>query len=418
MDLTRAKRLLDVAEMTPVLAELPVFSGKSLSEVELLVSWVKPGRHFNAHYRVSTQADGDDSGQFAVSAFVVEPARGRRTVAKAGEHSCASGGGDSRCRRCTNTFVEPDLLLQQFPWDYRLPSLRRCLEPRRVNRAWGGGRELKGCRVIAYRPGMRCQIAYNGVDGSMVYGKVAVEKRGRGYTYQTQCDLYEAIQSAGVNLRIPRPLAYLEDLELALVEAGEGVSMGDLIDDGADCRQAMLTVAGAAAELHDIDTSITERTYTVANELDLLETWTSLCSQIFPHLRADLTAAHDCLRKAAPPVIAPGAVLHRDFYDKQILLGQGPPTLLDMDTACVGDAELDIGNFCAHLLLRGVQEGDPERYRRWHDDFVGAYPRGLDASRLMWYQRASLLRLACYYALRPRWLHIAPALISASVDES
>jgi len=391
--------------MAGVLADLPWLAGESLTGVEFLVSWVKPGRHFNVHYRLSTESSSGELHESLVSAFVVERSRGLRALAKNGEHS---------------VFIEPDLLLQRFPWDYRLPTLRRCLKPRAVRRAWGRNakrHEIRDCRVIAYRPGMRCQIAYVGGDGSRVYGKVAVEKRGAGYTYRTQRDLCAVIDSAGVELRIPRPLAYLEDLELTLIEAGEGVSIGDLIDDGVDCREGMARVASAAAELHNIDTSITERSFTVANELELLETWTALSAQLFPHLREDLTVARDHLTETAPPVIAPGAVLHRDFYDKQILLGDGPPTLLDMDTACVGDAELDIGNFCAHLSLRGVQENAPERYRGWCDDFLGAYSRCLDTSRLMWYQRATLLRLACYYALRPQWLHISPALISASLDE-
>jgi len=62
--------------------------------------------------------------------------------------------------------------------------------------------------------------------------------------------------------------------------------------------------------------------------------------------RANSLASRISVQLAAPKRLA---LLHGDFYAKQILLSQGTPTILDFDRMCLGDPAADFGTFLAHL---------------------------------------------------------------------
>ncbi|TFH98001.1 phosphotransferase [Micrococcus lylae] len=104
---------------------------------------------------------------------------------------------------------------------------------------------------------------------------------------------------------------------------------------------------------------------------------------------------------------------HRDLHDKQLLwdpeLGPG---LLDVDTACLGDPALDLGNLRAHALWRQRQgvwsAARADVVRRTVDELASA--EGLPAPRIGLYEHATLLRLRCVYALRPRYAQAAADL--------
>lgn len=104
---------------------------------------------------------------------------------------------------------------------------------------------------------------------------------------------------------------------------------------------------------------------------------------------------------------------HRDLHDKQLLwdpeLGAG---LLDVDTACLGDPALDLGNLRAHALWRRRQgvwsPVQSDLVRRTVDTLAAA--ESVPARRVDLYEQATLLRLRCVYALRPRYARAAAVL--------
>lgn len=96
---------------------------------------------------------------------------------------------------------------------------------------------------------------------------------------------------------------------------------------------------------------------------------------------------------------------HRDLHDKQLLWHDGRLALLDFDTACRAEPEVDLANLAVHARLRGAQG-------RWS----GAASRTVlaavahvagaaaaDAARMSLAERATLARLAAVYAFRPTW---------------
>jgi len=158
-----------------------------------------------------------------------------------------------------------------------------------------------------------------------------------------------------------------------------------------------------------------EKPRTRADELLLLQPWVDLARTLFPSLGDGASRLLDELAATGGSAYedAPPALLHRDFYDKQVLAAPEGLTLLDLDTATPGDAALDVGNFLAHVRLRQLQT--PQHARSLAaagNAFLEAYgaDRGLQA-RVSWWRAAATLRLAALYSLRPRWRALPTRLL-------
>jgi hypothetical protein len=411
MNAATALAMLDAETMRDAIASLPACADVAAGSGELAALWVKPGRYFNAHYRFL----GGDGREIRASSFLVDAQRAARILESGRAHTCATRG-DLACPACTTARVGEDLIVQAFPWDYRLPTLERCLDAKRVRRATEGLPKIDAAVARAYRPGMRCQIEYGAAEHRGMFGKVAVEQRGEGYSFLTHRTLAAALASSTRSIRVPAALAYVESLRLTLVEGVDGTSVHDLVDAGARPIAAVVAAAVALAAIHALESVVEDRHYGVDQEQELVGQWVGLCRELFPDLAA---ALDECLRVLAETRVAPAppaATVHRDFYDKQVLCLDGAaPAVIDLDTAARGDREIDVANFCAHLRFRALQHGREPLYGELEDAFLGAYPETLDRRRLEWYRRATLVRLACNYALRPRWRHVAPRALALAL---
>lgn len=104
---------------------------------------------------------------------------------------------------------------------------------------------------------------------------------------------------------------------------------------------------------------------------------------------------------------------HRDLHDKQLLWSPNlGPGLLDVDTACLADPALDLGNLRAHALLRRMQglwtPAQAESVQFCVDDTAERVR--LPRESVAVYERAALLRLGLVYAVRPQYADIAAQL--------
>ena len=104
-------------------------------------------------------------------------------------------------------------------------------------------------------------------------------------------------------------------------------------------------------------------------------------------------------------------ITHRDLHDGQLLWDGTDLSLLDLDTAAMAEAALDLGNLWAHADLMAVRGRlGPEahcRVRGLLDDLARALP--VTAQRLETYYRSSALRLVFVHAFRPsshQWLPV------------
>ncbi len=111
------------------------------------------------------------------------------------------------------------------------------------------------------------------------------------------------------------------------------------------------------------------------------------------------------------------SLIHRDFYDKQVVLREQASagtavTLLDFDTLALGESALDVANMLGHIELRqlqGMYSGSVALQAM--RAFVDGYGTdGIDLERVRVYLDTTRLRLGILYAFWPRWDALAAQL--------
>jgi len=414
--------LLDAGAMRGVLERIPlVASGTAqLRDVALERLWVKPGRHFHASYRIQLDTEGGRVETLAQAGLLrdrTHEAEVRGAPPDVPRAALRAGGPACWEPRLSTALVEwPPVLVQLFPWDYRLPTLPLAFDLGRLETELAPLR-LRSCDVAGYWPGVRCQIRYRlGGPGGTLYGKV-VPRGASGALGRSLAAIEEKVGD-GTLLVTPRRHAELPELNLLLTEPVEGRAFTDLLRDG-DGAEAIPRVAAALALFHSLPLTGIEGQFLPDDDLAVVGPWVTLVSTVFPALAAGLEEALARLRCRVPAgEAAAGSVVHRDFYDRQVLVGPSRIAFLDLDTVARGHAEIDVANFCAHLVLRSLQwHSRADAFAPLRDEFVGRY-RGLrpgtDANLLSWYLASALLRLACVYSLRPWWHTLSLPLAEAS----
>lgn len=409
--------LLDADAMRRLIGAIPLFADGTagVSALSLDRLWVKPGRHFHASYRVTLATETGPLETKATASLRRSTGEATTPVHRAPRGSRLVAATRWDFERSTVVVESPPLLLQLFPWDLRLPTLPIALDPRRVGEALAPER-LRSCTVVGYWPGIRCQLRYERADEpGVLYGKVFPDGAG-GAAGRVQQAIARCSESAA--FRTPRPRAYLPELNLLLTEPVEGELLLDLLR-AAPTSELMGRVANALAAFHALRVPEADRRFGPADDLAIVRGWVPLIGGIFPRLASPLGSALAELERTVPPdAVAVPALVHRDFYDKQVLVGTSTLGFLDLDTACQGDGEIDVGNFCAHLVLRALQAGTSiESAERLGEILVTSYRvarPAADPRRIAWYRASALLRLACVYALRPWWHELVPTLIDES----
>src|SRR5262249_37591702 len=232
--------------------------------------WVKPGRHFHASYRVALRTDAGIVDTRA-AACVLRDARTASAAYRAALEAPAPSGTASNIATweaglSATLLSAPPMLLQLFPWDYRLPTLALALDARRVGRELNPT-VLSSCEIVGYWPGMRCHLRY-GVDAGdgLPYGKVfpvgAGDAPGRSH------DAIARSLGAGASLATPRVRAYLPALNLLITEPIGGVSLNELLRRGED-GDAVPRVAEALAAFHELPAVELERHFGSPDRLAL-----------------------------------------------------------------------------------------------------------------------------------------------------
>src|SRR5262249_31605316 len=306
--------LLDADAMHRLLGAIPLLAegDARLTAMSLDRLWVKPGRHFHASYRVALVTEAGPCETHACAGL----RRSERELSPL-RQTPPPGPASWDLERATVRMKSPPLTLALFPWDARLPTLPLALDPQRVAAALGGVR-LGGCAVAGYWPGIRCQLRYDLEDApGIVYGKVFPEGAGHAIAVAQTAVTRDA---ASTPFAIPRVRAYLPRLNLLLTEPVEGEPLLDLLPDA---TPALLErVATALPGFPALPTAEVERRFGPAEDLAIVHSWVDLIGTLFPRLVAPLAAALAAVHRRVPPdAIAPPALVHRDFYDKQVLVG-------------------------------------------------------------------------------------------------
>ena len=192
-----------------------------------------------------------------------------------------------------------------------------------------------------------------------------------------------------------------------------GVGLHELFDDHERLIPAARATGEALRWLHD-RAPRPETTHDAQAEIGVLQKWISRVDAFSPKPCRDLHDAAAKVFKALDTDSSPLTMIHRDFYDKQIMIdSDGQVGILDFDTAAVGEPALDVANVLVHMELRVLQERCSLSTATQATDALleGYGPPSEVLTRLPAYRDASRLRLACVYAFRPRWTYLATELI-------
>lgn len=263
--------------------------------------------------------------------------------------------------------------------------------------------------LVVHRPERRAVVRLD--DGAEPrFAKVVVPGRAAELAGQLA-----ALQlSVGGRLRIP--LLRELDLERGVVvmSALPGRPLYALLDE--PCLPALFAAGGAALRmLHESPAPEDTAAHTAADEQAVVAHWLERVGEFAPVTQPALAAHRHCVSAPLAAETTPPVLLHRDFYDKQVIAaGDGSVGLLDFDTLATGEAALDLANALVHLELRGIQRQWPASHaRRAAAGLLSGYgPDSATMRRLPAYADAARLRLACVYTLRPREAATVPALLN------
>ncbi|MFZ3583780.1 phosphotransferase [Loktanella sp. DJP18] len=245
-----------------------------------------------------------------------------------------------------------------------------------VDAAFGGvGRAKLTATLLRHKPGRRALIRYSADSPPRVrLGKL----RAKGPDRRTPA-LHNALRAAGLDGRAPHhvgvPQAFggLDAPPVWLQAQVDGPTMTEALLDGAGPGVAQR--AGAALALLHVTPVATDRTWTMTDEMAVLDKGLRVAVQDVPAEAATIARISAAAHRVAA-ALPSGSVtgIHRDFYPDQILLGDPVTWVLDLDLYASGDPAVDLGNMLAHLTELGLRtEKDPDRFAAHKRAFVTGY---------------------------------------------
>ncbi|MCI0330424.1 MAG: phosphotransferase [candidate division Zixibacteria bacterium] len=325
------------------------------------------------------------------------------------------------------------LVVPVFPFDPKIKTLAQffdpapgpgLLQPLTQTLGLNGTAQVVKVDVLGYRLERRgilnISVSEHGRTLSLVAKLVRSEKAAGLFEQLRTLEENGFGASSKENIRVPHPVTATSEGVLWL-EAIADSSLHDLIETERfipGCRSAGLALQKLhSAKLQNLSL------YTIEEALSELKDLAFETARIYPALQENVHEVWKKLESSRPAMEEKEfAPLHRDFYDKQLLAGSNRTTLLDTDALSRGDPAQDVGNFLAHLILRGKQHSLPEKIvGQARTNFLEAYHPSKSPmtgknfqKRTTWWEAASLLRLACLYSLRPRWKKLAIPLLEQS----
>jgi hypothetical protein len=305
---------------------------------------------------------------------------------------------------------ELHLLVQVFPYDYRLPALAELMQgqPPAVAAALAAEMQSGDWRLepweaetLRYRVDMRAMVrldvrareAESGRETRRrVYAKIYRDAEQGERAYEVQRALWQRTSADDVGFVVARPLAYLDQLRTMLLDEINGVRFLDVLRSQDAAPPGVRRVARAAAGLHQLklDASLTARERPPRDELSRLEATTKRLHAAVPDLDQTVAAVSGAI--AANLGDGPSALTHFDLKPDHFLLNDDHVGLLDFDKLVVADPMVDVAGLLTHLgKERGQSQRRHERTEAITRAFVEEYFSHVPAA---WYDR-----LPAFYAL-------------------
>lgn len=281
---------------------------------------------------------------------------------------------------------------------------RRALGLLRATSAAAGWRveRIRSIDIVSQRPGRRMTLRYvvdaqHGTDAPgryTLFGKAYSGRRG-----ERVHGLLDAIQDQlPWNLRLPRVIGYYAKRRFLLLAEVSGIPLPEMLARR-DASLHLMGFGSALASFHRLDLAVVSAHHDATAEERVLSRAAGVveATPFSSQLKARFAQAHHAtceLLESTPPDRQ--FLLHRDLHPAQVMVDENFFALVDLDDAARGEAELDVGNFAAHLLLRELQVmGSADTGALQVETFSRAYrlSNPLNDERLRAYTAATLLRL-------------------------
>ncbi len=304
------------------------------------------------------------------------------------------------------SLIEPLVLFCRFPEDLKLRALSQLgnVERRRamLARVLPERHDLHPLApiTVSYKPERR-YVARLGPEREEHVALKFFRRRNFDRSHH-----HAGIVNAGRALALPRWIGSSERDRIAAMPWIEGPMLRDLTRRSEPDLSAVSSTALGLAELHTQTAAL--ETSDIEQDVAQLHTAAELLGFLLPE-QAERTAELASRLSSRIRAMPRGdALIHGDFYAKQIVLNRGRVYLLDLDTLSRGDPLVDVGLFLAHLERDVVLHAmDAEAARAVGEVFCERYQReaqhSLDGAAV--HTAASLLRLASYpFRIRdPQW---------------
>jgi glycosyltransferase involved in cell wall biosynthesis/aminoglycoside phosphotransferase (APT) family kinase protein len=248
-------------------------------------------------------------------------------------------------------------LVELFPADWELPALRPLYEPASALDLMleAGVPVSPGDRlsteVLTYRAHEACVIVYEGLNGFEAVAKTTSESRKAEHVHGVAQMLGRQLDGAYVGT----PATYRPKSEryALFMDRAPGLSLhAALAAAGSESarRDALRLTAKSLAALHDvaIEARLKEKR-TLPQGLDHARERAARLQFAAPALGRKAEALLDAVARFVPEAAVDLTFLHGDFKGTQVLIDGGKLSVIDLDSSCVGDPAVDVGNMMADL---------------------------------------------------------------------
>jgi hypothetical protein len=330
---------------------------------------------------------------------------------------------------------ELEMLVQVFPYDRRLPTLRLLaagpppeLEPVLVGRFGPGEWRIEAWNVepVRYREQGGAVLRYtakgrNAETGATreksFYAKIYRREKGE-QTYQALRTLWSRTSANGEDFSVVRPLAYLSELRALILEEAPGMTLEEILLAQSDPTTAVRRVAQALAAFNQGHAPARTREFLLADQGAVLERARRLLGWACPQMRLEVESIIEGVLAGLQEV--PLMPTHRDLKPDHIFLDGERTIFIDLDSFAKADPVLDPAYLLARLAaMPAVLPVRPERTRMVAREFAEEYfahvPGGWQ-EKLPFHYAGTLLEVAHGFFRRqaPDW----PEKIATLLEEA
>ncbi len=285
---------------------------------------------------------------------------------------------------------------REISWPEDCVYVRAALEPC-IHKIYGAEtRSLRAQPRSQVSAGQRLRYRLSGMRAGEKWS-VALDglaRRGRGgrRCFERLRHVHDALLDRPEAPRLPRPVAYLPELKLQLVEVPTGVPFIDTVgtEQGAEWAERL---ALALRALHALPADL-DHTHPLERELEAARRQVERLSQRWPeHRVVALWEEVDSRLRAERGRLAPSL---RRLPLKHVLCGENGVAFAEVQDVVLGHPHLDVADVLGRMGRAIVSEATPGRAedsaRRLRETYADGEPE-LDALRN--FEAMSLLRLAC-----------------------